>query len=268
MGVGAYALALRDRAPDWSDVHGLAIHPEDPRVVFVATHRGLLRSEDDRTWTRVGDSDDDLMGFSLHPRDGDVVWTSGHPPGGGNLGVRVSRDGGLTWQRIALEGVDFHAMTVSPADPDRLWGFWRNQVYATQDGGATWAALEGRPPAIRALVAHPTEADTVFATTTGGIAVSRDAGLTWAPHADLPALGLAIDPRDPLTMYAGLRDAIHRSTDGGLTWTATAWSGQDDIAYLAVHPTDGDTVYAASYRTGLYKTTGAGATWTTLRAPK
>lgn len=273
VGVAAYAIISRDAesAPsgafDWGDVHGLAIDPERPERVFVATHRGLLAGTDATGWAPVGESRDDLMGFSLHPKDGDVVWSSGHPPGGGNLGVRLSTDGGLTWTRIALEGVDFHAMAVSPARPDRLWASWRSQLYQSDDAGRSWEVQPTRPPPVRVLVGHPTEPDTLYATTGTAIAISRDTGQTWATLAQVPALGLALDSQDPSRMVAGLDGAILTSTNGGKTWEPTAFAG-DTIGSVAIHPQDADVIYAASYRAGLYKSSDGGATWTTLRSPK
>jgi hypothetical protein len=61
------------------------------------------------------------MGFSLHPSNPDVIYTSGHPKSGGNLGVMKSVDGGMIFERIFLglsgESVDFHSMIISPANP-------------------------------------------------------------------------------------------------------------------------------------------------------
>lgn len=261
-GVGTYTPVT-----EWNDVHGLAINPENPREVYVATHRGLIRGVDDKDWSRVGDSRDDLMGFSMHPKNGSIFWSSGHPTLGGNLGVRISNDGGFTWNKIALDGVDFHAMAVSPADPNAMWGYWRGALYHSTDGGHDWSTIGTNTPQVRALTADPKNATTAYATTGAGPVVSRDSGATWTPLAGIPALGLAVDPTKPRIMYAGLDGGISKSTDAGASWTRTSFDKGGSIAYLAVNPNDGNVVYAASYQTGLYKTTDAGATWTTVRAP-
>lgn len=250
----------------FQDVHGLAVHPEDSNVLFVATHSGLIRGSEG-AWVRVGTMQDDLMGFSMHPTDPETFWTSGHPRGGGNMGVRRSSDGGATWQTLWSESVDFHAMTVSPADPSKLWGTWQGKLLGSTDAGATWSVVAPSPPPMRALVAHPAEAATLLATTQKGIERSADGGATWAPLAGIPALGLAFDPRTPTTVYAGGQDALWKSEDGGQTWRPLQAPARGAYAFLAVARTDPNVVYAATYETGVYKSIDGGAAWVQIKAP-
>jgi photosystem II stability/assembly factor-like uncharacterized protein len=250
----------------FTDVHGIAVDPEDPDVLYVATHHGLIRGKDG-TWERVGSMQDDLMGFSMHPDDNGTFWTSGHPRGGGNMGVRHSTDGGFTWTQLSLDGVDFHAMTVSPADPDVVWGAWRGSVYHSTDGARTWQTYPDAPAA-RSLTAHPTERDTLFATTQAGIERSTDAGRTWQPFAEVPAFGLAIAASDPGVLYAGIAGGVSRSTDGGATWQTLPLRTSAPVGFLAIHPGDASDVWAATYATGIRRTTDGGQTWTELKAPR
>lgn len=249
------------------DVHGLAVDPEDPRVLYVATHHGLIRGVGDGNWSRVGDMQDDLMGFTMHPRDGSTFWVSGHPSTGGNMGVRKSADGGFTWETVWERSVDFHVMAVSPADPDRLWGYYAGDLYRSDDGGRAWEVVHDDPPAIFSLAASPEDADAVWAATQAGVLRSADGGRTWTRAGDVRAFGVAFDPTDARTMYAGGENALWKSTDGGATWTALAPPAGGAYAYLAVSPQEPDVVYVATYSTGIYKTADAGATWTQVKAP-
>lgn len=251
----------------FSDVHGLAVNPEDPREIYVATHHGLIRGVNDNEWARVGGMQDDLMGFSMHPTNGSMFWTSGHPRGGGNMGVRQSTDGGFNWRVTWNERVDFHAMTVSPADPDRLWGFYGRQLYESTDGGSQWNVANPSPPAMRALAADPADAATLYATTQGGISKSIDGGKTWTSLSSTPALGIAIDPTNAQTVYAGGQNSLWKSTDAGQTWTPLRAPASGAYAYLSVSPKEPTTVYAATYETGIYKTVDSGETWTQVKAP-
>src|SRR3546814_5804623 len=65
------------------------------------------------------------MGFTPHPADPEVLYASGHPAGGGNLGFIVSRDGGQSWAKLS-DGAggpdDFHQMDISKADPQVIYG--------------------------------------------------------------------------------------------------------------------------------------------------
>lgn len=247
------------------DVHGLAASPTDRDVAFVATHQGLARWEEGEGWSFVGRARDDYMGFTAHPSDPDVFWVSGHPRTGGNMGVRQSTDGGHTWTTRWDAPVDFHAMAVSPADPDLLWGYFRGQLHRSADGGATWAAVVEPAPAIRALAAHPTEREAVYAVTSSGLAVTR--GGAWTSLAGLPVLGLAIDPTAPATMYAGGVGHLWKSEDGGAVWAPLGAPTEGAIAFLSVSRADPRVVYAATYEAGVYRSEDAGATWSVLRAP-
>jgi photosystem II stability/assembly factor-like uncharacterized protein len=250
----------------FADVHGIAVNPDDSSELYVATHNGLIRGKAG-SWARVGSLQDDLMGFSMHPSNGSTFWISGHPKSGGNMGVRQSTDGGFTWTRLALDGVDFHAMTVSPADANVLWGAWRGSIYHSTDAGRTWRSYEDAPAA-RGLTAHPTEKDTLFAVTQTGILRSMDAGKTWASFANVAAVTLAIDPTDQGVMYAGLATGISRSSDGGKTWNALPLQTSSPVAYLAIDPHDRSVIWAATYATAIHRTTDAGATWTQVKEPR
>lgn len=254
----------------FSDVHGLAVNPEDPNEIFVATHHGLIRgvvSNGTAVWSRVGGMQDDLMGFSMHPTEGGTFWTSGHPRGGGNMGVRLSTDGGFGWRTTWSERVDFHAMTVSPADPQNLWGYYGGKLYRSTDGGIAWKVANERPPALRALAADPRDIETLYATMQAGVSKSVDGGRTWTTLGTVPALGIAIDPTDSTIMYAGGQDRLWKSTDAGATWNPQQLPRSGTIGYLSVSRSDPNVAYAASYETGIYRTTDGGTTWALIKQP-
>lgn len=248
-------------------IHGLQVNPARPNELLVATHHGLVRGTDDAVWERVGPVQD-YMGFTVHPREGDVYFASGHPPLGGNLGVIRSVDAGSTWQRVALEGVDFHAMAISAADPDHLWGYHAGRLYRSDDGGHAWAFVNEQAPRIASLAADPQDPLTLYASTDAGIARSIDGGASFEILATLPAFGLAAHPDDAGTLFAAAQSGIHRSDDGGATWTqlAPAMAGERP-AYVAVDPTEPATLYVATLENGIHKSTDGGATWRAVRTP-
>ena len=128
-----------------SHIHGLQYDPTDPSRVFAATHEGLYVLEPSGDAKRISDHRDDMMGFVADPKDPKIFLASGHPRGGGNVGVLRSEDGGKSWKKIAdgVDGpVDFHAMTVSPSDPNRLYGLYGG-IQASRDGGRTWTKQGG-----------------------------------------------------------------------------------------------------------------------------
>src|SRR3546814_9389478 len=74
--------------------HGIAVDPHDPDRLYLATHHGFYVVGPDGVAQRVSETEDDFMGFTPHPADPEVLYASGHPAGGGNLGFIVSGDGG------------------------------------------------------------------------------------------------------------------------------------------------------------------------------
>lgn len=93
-----------------------------------------------------------------------------------------------------------------------------------------------------------------------GIYVSDDGGLTWQTKGlpDVGSIGkILIDPNDDNTIFVGamgplFRDdtnrGVYRSTDGGDSWEQVLFvSDITGVIDMAIHPTDGNIVYAASW---------------------
>jgi hypothetical protein len=55
-------------------VHGLAVDRGDPERLLVATHHGLYVAGPDGRLEQVSPRQDDLMGFSAHPTESDVLY--------------------------------------------------------------------------------------------------------------------------------------------------------------------------------------------------
>ena len=94
-------------------IHGLGVD-SGSGTLYVATHSGLFQAaRDDAQLERLGDSRQDIMGFSV-VGPGRFVG-SGHPAPSQNLppnlGLIESRNGGRSWENISLLGkADFHVL--------------------------------------------------------------------------------------------------------------------------------------------------------------
>lgn len=262
-------------------VHGLEVPAWTPGMVFLSTHRGLIRIEDG-DWSYVSEQPHDFMGFAAHPTEPGLLYSSGHPaPGSGianPVGFMVSTDGGATWQVRALEGeVDFHAMTVG-AGGAVVYG-WNGAeapgLYRSGDNGHTWDVIDA--PALYAaggalsLAAHPDQPDRLWAGTSAGLLASHDRGASWQEALpDVPVTAVAFDPADPdrmLAYAASPGDGLIESRDGGQSWTPVGWqldNSDDAVGHLAIHPDDPQQLYAGTYREGLYHSADGGSTWRTL----
>ena len=124
-------------------IYGLGYDSENQRL-FVATHYGIFIWKEGQLF-QLGENRDDFMGFSLHPINPKIVYTSGHPRSGGNMGVVKSEDGGITFKPIfrglGRESVDFHSMAISPANSKILYGWFQGKLYRSTDGGLSWEKI-------------------------------------------------------------------------------------------------------------------------------
>jgi photosystem II stability/assembly factor-like uncharacterized protein len=106
----------------------------------------------------------------------------------------------------------------------------------------------------------------LYAATGDGIARLDEAGKAWRVRGFLggsSAQCLAIDPRDPDTVYAGLRDGgVRRTRDGGRSWNDCELP-EPAVFSLAVSAADG-AVYAGTEPSRLFRSDDGGRTWRAL----
>jgi photosystem II stability/assembly factor-like uncharacterized protein len=261
------ATATETSVKSISHAHGLAVDVADGKRLYIPTHHGLLVLKDDAELFRIGQGQDDLMGFSIDPKNPKIFYRSGHPQRGGNSGFQISEDGGLIWRTVSpgMNGpVDFHAMTVSPADPDVIFGWYRGELQRSRDGGKSWEVVN-RAIAPVGLIGHPKDSQILYAVTQGGIMMSKDQGVSWQKA--LPelagAFAFAIHPQDPerLAVSQGGR-GVSVSGDGGKTWDAAPerFNGET-ILFLSFDPRETGTLYALSDANAVYKSSDAGKAW-------
>lgn len=204
----------------------------------------------------------------------------------------ISDDGGVTWQsRKILPHGGIEAITIAPNDENDIYlstvgdGYG---LYHSTDGGRTIQSVgdgmfrDSAPvvaidPTVRATLYGSIGSICSFGSCTApGIAKSTDGGLTWLPTArkDSTSGGLAIDPLDPMVIYAigydypSLRTGgIYRTTDGGITWPSL-FPGMTSLHFLGVDAQSRVYVIAdAGFQTPLLRSADRGLTWTRLATP-
>ena len=100
-----------------------------------------------------------------------------------------------------------------------------------------------------------------------GIGISE---MMWAATREWTSIGpeggailrLAVELRNPSTIYAGTCTGVFKTADGGATWTAvnSGLLAPDCFAVMEIDPQNPDTVYTAS-KQGVFKTTDGGHSW-------
>jgi photosystem II stability/assembly factor-like uncharacterized protein len=257
-------------------IHGLGYDSKNNRL-FIATHYGIFIWKEGKLF-QLGQSRDDFMGFSLHPSNPNVVYTSGHPKSGGNMGVLKSDDGGVTFKRIFLglggESVDFHSMIISPANPNVLYGWFQQKLYRTKDGGKSWqlASAVGLPQegfcwGAPCLSADGQKEGTLYAGTPKGLFISHDLGESWRVlNAKLGGVvGVGSDPANPKRLFAFTQNlGLASSEDGGENWQARnnglRLSPQEFVFVFAFDRKDSKHLFAAAGEK-VFRSTDGGKNW-------
>jgi photosystem II stability/assembly factor-like uncharacterized protein len=100
-------------------------------------------------------------------------------------------------------------------------GYGSPHVFKTTEGGARWADISGAPGALGSLP-------------------------------NIPVNALAIDPKDPRTLYVGTDVGVYRSTRGGGSWVEFNNGMPPTVVHSFAFGSDGR-VLAASFGRGVYE---------------
>ena len=157
--------------------------------------------------------------------------------------------------------------------------------FSVDDGGSWETSNRGVPQLSMRQVAtvafSPTDPDTIYAGVghagkQGGFLASQDGGSTWTVRSTVPQFSgsyntvagipkrhprstgslIVVDAARSLLYAATFDDGVMRSADGGATWTKIGLAGKY-LRSLVMDPNDPNTLFAASYGNGVWKTTAA-----------
>ncbi len=248
--------------------HGLAVDQKNPEDLYIATHHGLLVLKNEKDLFQVGTKQDDYMGFSPDPTNGDVFYSSGHPAGGGNIGFQKSEDGGYTWKKISngLGGpVDFHAMAVSPVDPKMAFGWFQGDLQVTKDSGSTWKKYQTNFPVVH-LAADTADANILYASSPLGLFKSTDGGVSWTRLIDGFVATAAVNPKNQHVLSISEAYGLAESSDGGANWKPLGekFSGETPL-FISFYRANPDIAYLLTEKNSIYKSVNAGASWTKIK---
>jgi photosystem II stability/assembly factor-like uncharacterized protein len=241
---------------DTRQISRIRVNPKNPDIVYVAAQghvwapnqqRGVFRSKDGgKTWEKVLFRSDKAGASDLiiDPTNPSVLyagfWEVYRKPwtlesGGAGSGIFKSNDGGDNWTEITRNQglpkgmIGIVGVTVSPANPDRLWAIVEAEdggVFRSDNGGKTWTKtneqrnLRQRAWYYSRIYADPKSADTVYVLNTG-FYKSVDGGRTFSgigvPHGDNHDLWIA--PDDPNRMINSNDGGANVSFNGGRSWS-------------------------------------------------
>ncbi len=264
------------------NIHDIVIDPKTPSTLYAVTDGGdqVQKSVDGgKTWTQLSGLDlvsgavlavDPVTPSTLYA--GSSGLTTGNPPGG----IYKSIDAGNTWTlSTAGLGTGFIDPTQIWVDPDNtaiVYAAINNYLTKSRDGGVTWTMVPTTisggltvttmdPSNPHVFYAINGLASAIYRTHNGGKAWTALAPVT--PDTAVIVNTVAVDPANANGLYAGTTHGVHASTDLGTTWSAANQGLANTwVTALALDPAAPATLYAGTERSGIFKTTNGGLTWT------
>jgi photosystem II stability/assembly factor-like uncharacterized protein len=273
-------------------VVSIAPHPTNSNICYIASASGGIWKtiNGGTTWTPLTDTLSTLNHGTviLNPANPNQVYigTGEYQSGSTGDGIFTSPDGGATWSRIATSsqvGTMSSGLAIHPTNSQILHATGNSGYHRTTNGGGTWTTVISG--ACSALELHPTNSNTLYVAHSGvGIKRSTNGGTSFTTlTSGLPAAGtysrivMDISKSNPLILYAAFLSGsnsvgLYKTVNGGDTWTQITdapnfcYPQCTYDAYVAVNPTNPDTVYLGGVDpryaiAGVTRTTNGGTTW-------
>ncbi len=205
--------------------------------------RAHYSSDGGETWTKSEGSGGCIYGIEIV--DEQTVWVCGRNTGASFStpgGVRLSLDGGQTWEEPADFRVTPGFCPLSFLDDQVGWFVSADKLYATFDGGAAVADIALPEEGMRvAAISLLSEAEGYVMDYDGVIHITQDGGVTWEPleidlqhfsgmspyqAGDVGTAAMRFVDRDKAVIVMSLLGenkesalVAFRTVDGGQTWT-------------------------------------------------
>ncbi|MFN0072608.1 MAG: hypothetical protein ACKVVP_14080 [Chloroflexota bacterium] len=271
---------------------GLAVHPEDPRVVFAGTDEGLYRSEDrGQNFEHVASPMDELKVWrvAIDPVDPSIMFAGTAP-----AHVFRSRDGGQHWELLHVPFSEecFNVNTarvlgleVDPADHRIVWaGVEVGGMCRSLDGGDTWTRISGGimdELDVHDITVVPGRPGAAIVTLPNDLTLTEDAGDHWralgaGPQFPLPyCRSVTFKEGDSRVIFAAVGDnalgcqgTIQRSRDAGETWETPLLplAPNTHMECFATHPSDPELILGCSHYGQLFGSSDGGDWW--IKFPK
>jgi photosystem II stability/assembly factor-like uncharacterized protein len=233
--------------------------PGDPMRIFINNYLGgnFLSEDGGQTWVTAsqGYSGAQVRSVTVDPKQPWIIFA------GSRTGIFKNNRGGdgewiglsqiLRGEKNALELNEISKVAVDPGDSSHILvgiGF-TPYIVSSQDDGHSWElVLVSQKPTMMGVTNisfAPSDPSTVY--------------LSLTPYSCVEKALLDFDPSECNKEGAG----VYVSRDSGKSWMLAGEEQEMNrgILTLAVHPHEPQTVIAALYPAGIYKTTDGGKTW-------
>jgi photosystem II stability/assembly factor-like uncharacterized protein len=266
-----------------------------PRLLFLILLSVVGFAQTTNVWTPRGPEGGVVGRAVVDPQSTGTLYVNG-PQSPGTLYVDgrgplfKTTDSAGRWSALSAGGPPYATvLAVDPRNSSTLYGANPNSaLFKSTDGGLTWNPSDPLPcmglaqfqPCLSlSFVIDPGNPSTLYVghdtdySLNGGMFKSTDGGATWNPAGNglpvfpnkaLPSVhALAIDPKNPGTLYAATVGGLFKSTDGAMSWSPVS-SGRPGIPdALVIDPQNSNTLYAnyGNAKNAVFKSTDGGSSW-------
>ena len=184
-------------------------------------------------------------------------------------GLHRSVDRGKTW-RVLTDWRTEEVLTVAPdpVDSSIIYIGTPFGVFKSTDEGRRWEKKMAGMKRwfVKKILIDVNDRKTLYAVAEDDVYKSTNSGEQWVPlHTGLPDIqALAQNSKSPRSLIIGGEDdGIRVTKDGGLTWQEATGIPRESFYGITIAP-NGQTVYAGGFKTGLWVSSDAGASWKLL----
>ena len=286
----------RGMAPS-AQARTIAIHPQNPKIVFAGTQRGVYRSKDQGdNWERMNLTEGRVVwSIKFHPNDPNVMFL-------GTEGSEVfkSEDAGENWTyQSTISNPDSVQMAfatrilglaIESSNPNHMFAALEvGGAARSSDAGKSWQLTNNNFAGDVDLMDLPgvavgsADSSSVFISNRVGVWRTRDRGDNWENlqferfSGIKYSRGIQASPNDPNTLYAcvgmdfgSAEGGVLRTTDQGDTWERfdKGVSAQSTTFGVAINNQNPEQVYFCTRRGGVFGTHDAGASWSEDALPE
>ncbi len=268
-----YATAGDDNSgQSWYDL-ALAVNPSNADDVYSGGINVWNSKDGGANWTIQSQwTFPNNIGY-VHADIHDLAFFGGNLYCGSDGAVSKSTDFGENWTDLTngIAIMQFYEIAMSTTSPNKIIGGSQDNGTNLYTGSTTWTHVMGAD-GMDCIIDYSNDNIQYGAIQLGNINKSTNNYNSYSNILNPSDVGESgawvtpyeLDPFDPNTIYVGYNN-VQKSTDGGNTWAAISSFTGGTIDVLKLAPSDNNYIYVSDNGI-LYKTTDAGANWSTISA--